>query len=174
MLREGRNDAMADRGQWPTPTAKTALRPSPIHCLFPAPCPQRILSICCGPFCIRIAFCKTQHALPPFDRFVADRRRRKRANSRISWVGRQAEGGAAMTFADGIGNLSSRKKSQLTCSMSSALPNLLRVVLDANTHSSCANILITLFLRVTLQRGRAVRRHERGRNGRDKFSKMNH
>ena len=48
---------------------------------------------------------------PPFDRFVADRRR-KRANSRISWGGapRQAKGGAAMTFADGIGNLSSRKK----------------------------------------------------------------
>ena len=110
-LREGTSDAMADRGRtvaWPTPTAKTALGPSPIHCLFPAPCPQRILSICCGPFCIRIAFCKTQHALPstgslPLEGGSAQIRE-------FPGVGCQAKGGAAMTFADGIGNLSSRKK----------------------------------------------------------------
>ena len=66
-------------------------------------------------------------------------------------------GQPAMTFADGIGNLSSRKKSQLTCSMSAHyricfVSSLMQIL----TPSSCANILITLFLRVTLHRGLAV------------------
>ena len=113
-------------------------------------------------------------SLPPFDRIVADRRRRKRANSRISWGGApQAMGGAA---SDDIRRwhwqFVKSQKEPTHVFNERALPNLLRVVLDANTHS----LVVREHPYYSLPSCHAPPRVGGGssRNSRDKFSKMNH
>ena len=88
------------------------------------------------------------------------------------WGARPRAGQPAMTFADGIGNLSSRKKEPTHAFDERALPNLLRVVLDANTHS----LVVREHPYYSLPSCHAPPRVGGGspRNSRDKFSKMNH
>ena len=167
---------MADRGRtvaWPTPTAKTALGPSPIHCLFPAPCPQRILSICL--WTLLHSDCLLQNTTrPPSLRPVRCRPKEeaRKFASYLGWGARLWAGQPAMTFADGIGNLSSRKKEPTHAFNERALPNLLRVVLDANTHS----LVVREHPYYSLPSCHAPPRVGGGSstNSRDKFSKMNH
>ena len=112
-------------------------------------------------------------SLPPFDRFVADRRREEARKFANFLGGAPGKGGAA---SDDIRRwhwqFVKSQKEPTHAFNERALPNLLRVVLDANTHS----LVVREHPYYSLPSCHAPPRVGGGssRNSRDKFSKMNH